>query len=88
VAAYRVVYEYFVMNASGYGVRRTDNCCMYSEELLMTDRGTVRNTWFYSKNKFEKLVHLIGFIIRTVHEVVKPQLPLGTKENHDRLHTK
>ena len=37
--------------------------CVYSEKLLMMDRGTVRNM-FYSKNKFEKLVHLVGFIIR------------------------
>jgi len=34
----------------------------------MMDRGTVRNTRsFYSKNKFEKLVHLVGFIIRIYH---------------------
>ena len=38
--------------------------CEYSEKLLMMDRGTVRNMQFYSKNKFEKLVHLVGFIIR------------------------
>ena len=30
----------------------------------MMDRETVRNTEFYSKNKFEKLVQLVGFIIR------------------------
>jgi len=43
-------------------------CCVYSEKLLMMDRGTVRNTWqFYSKNKFEKLVRLVGFIIRSPH---------------------
>jgi len=40
------------------------HCCVYSEKLLMMDRGTVRNMKFYSKNKFEKLVHLVGFIIR------------------------
>jgi len=38
---------------------------VYTEKLLMMDRGTVRNTKkFYSKNEFEKLVHLFGFIIR------------------------
>jgi len=42
-----------------------NNCCVYSEKLLMMDRGTVRKyVEFYSKNKFEKLVHLVGFIIR------------------------
>jgi len=30
---------------------------------MMMDRGTVM---FYDKNKFEKLVHLFGFIIRIV----------------------
>ena len=40
------------------------HCCVYSEKLLMMDRGTVGNTQFYSKNKFEKLVHLVDFIIR------------------------
>jgi hypothetical protein len=36
---------------------------VYSEKLLMTDRGTVQNVEFNSKNKFEKSVHLVGFII-------------------------
>jgi len=40
------------------------HCCVYSEKLLMMDRGTVRNIQLYSKNKFEKLVHLVGFTIR------------------------
>ena len=40
------------------------HCCVYSEKLLMMVRGTVQNVEFYSKNKFEKLVHLVGFIIR------------------------
>ena len=43
------------------------HCCVYSEKLLMMDRGTVRNQQsFVSKNKFEKLVHLVGFIIRNL----------------------
>ena len=40
------------------------NCCVYSEKLLIMDRGTVRNMQIHSKNKFEKLVHLVAFIIR------------------------
>ena len=36
------------------------HCCVYSEKLLMMDRGTVpKNTEFYYKNKSEKLVHLV-----------------------------
>jgi len=41
------------------------NCCVYSEKLPAMDRGTVRNNVdIYFKNKFENLVHLVGFIIR------------------------
>jgi len=36
------------------------HCCVYSEKLLMMDRGIVQNVDFYSKNKFEKLVHLVA----------------------------
>jgi len=39
-------------------------CCVYSEKLLMMDRGTVQNMYrVYSKNKFEKLVRIFGLII-------------------------
>jgi len=44
----------------------TYHCCVYSEKLLMTVRGTVWNMWFHSKNKFEKIVHLVGFIVRNL----------------------
>jgi hypothetical protein len=40
---------------------------LYSSKLLMMNRGTVRkHVEVYSKNKFEKLVGLVGFIIRNV----------------------
>ena len=40
-------------------------CCMYSLELLVMDGKTVRNMQHYSKiNKFETLVHLVGFCYR------------------------
>jgi hypothetical protein len=45
-----------------------------SEKLLMMDRGIVRNMQFSFQNKFEKLVHLVGFIIRLgppIHYVTK-----------------
>ena len=35
----------------------------------MMDRGTVQNMQsFIPKNKFEKLVHLVGFIVRIYHD--------------------
>jgi len=36
--------------------------------LLARQRNCPKHVEFYSKNKFEKLVHLVGFIIRTCHE--------------------
>jgi len=42
------------------------HCCVCSEKLLMMDKRTVRNVGFHSKNKFEKLVHLVGFTTASV----------------------
>ena len=42
------------------------HCCVYSEKLLMTDRGTVLNMQSFIPKKFEKFVHLVGFIIRNL----------------------
>jgi len=39
------------------------HCYVYSEKLLMM-MNCLKHVDFYSKNKFEKLVHLVGFIIR------------------------
>ena len=48
-------------------------CCVYSEKLLMMDRKLFETCRVYSKNKFDKLVHLIGFIIRIYHDVPSPE---------------
>jgi len=37
-------------------------------KLLMMDRNCLKHVEFYSKNEFEKLVHLDGFIIRIYHD--------------------
>ena len=43
----------------------TYHCCVYSEKfLMMGQRNCPKHGEFYSKNKFEKLVGLFGFIIR------------------------
>jgi len=39
----------------------------------MMDRGTVRNIWSFNPKKIEKLVHLVGFIIRTYHDARSPE---------------
>jgi len=41
------------------------HCCVYSEKTPDDgQRNCPKHVGFYSKNKFEKLVHLVGFIIR------------------------
>jgi len=38
---------------------------------------------FYSKNKFEKLVHVVGFIIRIYHDARSPE-----RQNTDHIFQK
>ena len=56
--------------------------CTHSQSVSVVDC-TVKNSWWwteklsetcrvYSKNKFEKLVHLVGFIIRIYHDTRSP----------------
>jgi len=40
--------------------------CVYSGNLLMMDRRTVRRMYSFIPNKFGNLYHLFGFIIRTL----------------------
>ena len=44
-------------------------CCVYSEKIPDdVQRSCPKHVEFYSKNKFEKLLHLVGFIIRIYHD--------------------
>ena len=36
-------------------------------------RNCLKHVQFYSKNKFEKLVHIVGFIIRIYHTALSPE---------------
>ena len=40
-------------------------------------RNCPKHVEFYSKNKFEKLVHLVGFIIRIYHDARSPEREEG-----------
>jgi len=68
------------------------HCCVYSEKLLMVDRGTVRNMWsFYSKNKFEELVHLVGFVMRrkvTLGLLARTAVPPLCSQSHSKIENK
>jgi len=43
---------------------------LYTQQKTPADgqRNCPKHVEFYSKNKFEKLVHLVGFIIRIYHD--------------------
>jgi len=43
------------------------HCCVYSEKTPYDgQRNCPKRVEFYYKNKFEKLLHLVGFIIRII----------------------
>ena len=46
------------------------HCCVYSEKFLIDDgqRNCPKHVELHSKNKFEKLMDLVGFIIRNYHD--------------------
>ena len=50
------------------------HCCVHSGQLLMMDRGTVRNCRVSFQNTFQKLVHLVGFIIRKKETFKSPYI--------------
>jgi len=47
------------------------HCCVYTENKTPDDgqRNCPKHVEFQSKNKFEKLVHLVGSIIRKRHSL-------------------
>jgi len=47
--------------------------CVQWETRDDGQRNCLKHVEFYSKNKFEKLVHLVGFIIRIYHYVRLPE---------------
>jgi len=50
------------------------HCCVYSEKTHDDgQRNCPKHVEFYSKNKFEKLVHIVGFIIRIYHDARSPE---------------
>ena len=52
----------------------TYHCCVYSEKTPDDgQRNCPKHVELYSKNKFEKLVHLVGFIIRIYHDARSPE---------------
>ena len=50
------------------------HCCVYSEKNPDDGhRNSAKHVEFYSKNKFEKLLHLVRFIVRICHDALSPE---------------
>jgi len=43
-------------------------------------RNCPKHVEFYSKNKFENLMHLVGFITRNYHDVRSPEFQITEKD--------
>ena len=53
----------------------------------MMDRGSPKHLVFYSKNKFEKSVHLVGFLIRIYHDARSPERQNRPTALYSHYHT-
>jgi hypothetical protein len=51
--------------------------CVQCYNLDDGQRNCPKHVEFYSKNKFEKLVHLVGFIIRICHDARSSECQIG-----------
>ena len=50
------------------------HCCVYSGKTPDDgQRNCPKHVEFYSKNKFEKLVHIVGFIVRIYQDARSPE---------------
>ena len=55
------------------------HCCVYSEKTPDDgQRNCPKHVEFHSKNEFEKLVHLVGFIIRVYHDARPYEVKIET----------
>jgi hypothetical protein len=55
-------------------------CCVNSTRLLMMRQKTCpKHVEFYSKNKFEKLVHIVGFVVRIYHDARSSECQMWSK---------
>jgi hypothetical protein len=59
--------------------------CVYSEELLNVNRGNCpKHVEFHSKNKFEKLVHLVGITIGIYRDARSPESQMRLEQMPDK----
>ena len=66
---FRTVPLSIIRSFSLYAQKTCMYCCVYSAKTPDDgQRNYPKHVEFYSENKFEKLVHLVGFIIRIYHD--------------------
>jgi uncharacterized phage-like protein YoqJ len=73
-------------------VRAVTHLCGFYPAICLTTEEKVRKTpqsgqpksasWDDSKNKFEKLVHLVGFIIRIYHDARSSERQIKKKSDY------
>jgi hypothetical protein len=60
-------------------------CCVYSARAPDDgQRNCPKRVEFYSKNKFEKLVHLVGFITRIYHDARSSECQISWFDSRQR----
>ena len=64
---------YVIQNCWQFASRIRTKLCVQWKTPDDGHRNCPKHVDFYSKNKFEKLVHLVGFIIRIYHEARSPE---------------
>ena len=67
------------MSAVSKPVWHTPLLCVQWKTPDDGQRKCPKHVEFYSKNKFEKLVHLVGFIIRIYHDAQSPERQTGLR---------
>ena len=60
------------------GICHRDLLCVQWNTPDDGQRNCPKHVEFYSRNKFEKLVHLVGFIVRIYHDARSPEGQKGT----------
>jgi len=62
------------------------HCCVYNEKIPDDgQRNCPKHVEFYSKNAFEILVRLVGFIVRIYHDARSPERQMKTLHLFPRL---
>jgi len=54
--------------------------CVQRKTPDVRQRNCPKHVEFYSQNKFEKLMHLVGFIIRIYHDARSPERQISQQE--------